>query len=117
MEHRRKIILYGKSVLLGTLEASLQRFPELEVVALAPPLPDTAGLVVLHPDGLIFDLQAARPELAFDLFDKLPCLVVVGIDPGSDRVMLCAGKQLGGITALDLVQLFTGSPAGLAAPG
>ncbi len=104
MEKRRRIFMYGKSVILGTVGASLQNFSELEIIRLSPPLPDALELGALAPDVIIFDVQAAHPDQAFSLLRTLPNLMLIGIDPGSDQVIMWSGKQLRDLSTQELVK-------------
>lgn len=98
------MIFYGRSLILGTVGASLEQYPELEVFSPSPQLPDAQELVTLSPDVIIFDLQAAHPDLAFSFLKILPRLVLVGIDPGSGQVFLWSGKQFNSLSTQELVQ-------------
>jgi len=107
MIKRRRVFLYGKTVILGTVGASLQRYPDLEVLPLSAPLPGIKELGALSPDVILFDLQADRPEAAFALLGVRPDLLLIGIDPSSDQVLMWAGRQLSSISTQELVQTIT----------
>ena len=116
--NKRRVVLYGRSVILGAIEASLQRYARLELVCLAPPLPTTRELGALAPDVIIFDLEAARPEAAISWLETRPSLLLIGIDAGSDRMLLWAGQQARALAMQDVLQAIDGLPAasGQAAP-
>ncbi len=104
METRRRVLLYGRSLILGTVGASLKRYPHLELVALAPPLPSPQELGALAPDVIIFDVEAARPEAAIALLEACPSLLLIGIGPSSDQMLLWSGQQSRALAMQDLVQ-------------
>jgi hypothetical protein len=104
MEKRRRIILYGNSVILGTIGASLQRFPELEIIPLFPPLPELQELGVFRPDVILFDVQAAQPAPTFSLLKICPSLMLIGIDPESDQILAWMGRRLKVSSTQDLVE-------------
>jgi hypothetical protein len=104
MKKRRQVFLFGKSVILRTVGASLQQYPDLEITTLSPPLPGTAELQALAPDVIIFDLQASQPVAAFTLLEAFPSLMLIGIDPSSEQVFLWTGKHMSALSAQDLAQ-------------
>lgn len=109
---KKRVILYGRSVILGTVGASLQQYPDLEVISLSLPLPDVQELGALAPDVIIFDLQAPHPDLAISLLDASPRLILIGIDPSSDRMFLWFGRHLNVLSTQDLVQAIANHLAG-----
>jgi hypothetical protein len=102
MKKRSRVFLYGKTVILGTVGASLQHYSDLEIVSLSPPFPNTSELKALAPDAIIFDLQAAQPDAALKLLDSCPNLILIGIDPGDEQVYMWAGKHMSALSAQDL---------------
>ena len=101
---KERVILYGKSVILGTVGATLRSRPDLEIVILEPPLPERQGLEELSPDVIIFDLEAAHPEAALSLLQERPRLLLIGIDPATDQMLLWSGEHSRALSMLDLVQ-------------
>jgi hypothetical protein len=109
--NRRRVLLYGRSVLLGTLRASFERYPDLEVVSLSPPFPSSQELNALAPDAILFDVETAHPEAAFALLGTRPGLLLIGIDPSANQALLWSGRHLRELSTQDLVQVIhTGSP-------
>jgi hypothetical protein len=102
---KRRVVLYGKSVILGTLRASFQRYPDLEVLSLSPPLPSAQELAALAPDVILFDMETGRPEAAFSLLGTCPGLLLIGVDPSTNQALLWSGRQLRELSTQDLVQL------------
>ena len=101
----RRVILYGKSVILGTVGASLDCYPDLEIVALSPPLPDVEALEALAPDVILFDIDLGQPEPIFFLLKDHPNLLLVGINPENEQVKLWSSAEGEVLTAEDLLQL------------
>ena len=104
MKKQRRVVLYGKSVILGTVGASLEHYSDFEVITLSPPLPGTQELGSLAPDVVIFDLQAAQPDAALSLLESRPQLMLIGIDPSSEQVLFWTGKHMSALSAQDLAQ-------------
>jgi len=107
MNRRRRVLLFGKSIILGTVGASLARYPDLEVVALSPPLPDVKALEALAPDVILFDVSDGGPDAAFALLKNCANLLLAGINPENEEVGLWSSTKGEVMTADDLLQLIT----------
>ena len=103
----QRVILFGKSVILGTVGASLRQLPEFEVIALAPPFPTVTELAMMVPEIILFDLQAPRPEPAFALLECCPGLLLVGVSPDRNEVTMWSGQTFSQLTTQELVQAIT----------
>lgn len=108
----RRVILFGKSVILGTVGASLRQRPQFEVSSLAPPFPPVDELRVMAPDVILFDLAAGRPEAAFALLETCPNLLLIGMNPDSNEVLMWSGRQLQELSTQELVQVITSNILG-----
>lgn len=104
MNKRLRVILYGKSVILGTVGASLAHYPDLEVVALSPPLPGAGELAALAPDVILFDEDIGRPEALFALLQESPSLLLAGVNPENDQMRLWSSGQSSVLCTEDIVQ-------------
>lgn len=109
MSMRRRVVLYGRSVILGTVGASLARYPDLEIVALAPPLPGVDELRALVPDVILFDIEIERPEAIFALLGECPDVLVVGINPENEQMLVWSSEQGSVLSTEDIVQVITHS--------
>ncbi len=105
MEKRRRVLLYGRSVILGTVGASLGKCAHLEVATLSPPLPTAHALAALSPDVIIFDIEAAHPEPALSLLQARPGIVLIGIDPNRNRLLVLSGRSRRVMAIDDLVRV------------
>lgn len=83
----QRVLVYGNSVALAGIEASLGLDPECEVIGHAWSV-DQQELCALQPDVVIFELDAVRPEFPDALSEKMPGLLLIGIDPESHAVLL-----------------------------
>ena len=86
MKTTRRILLYGNSVILGTIGASLRGCSGFEVTTLKTPLPDAQVLDDAKPDILLFDLEAPHTEAVFSLLKTNPTLHLIGVSPGINLV-------------------------------
>ncbi len=98
---KRRIVLYGTSVIVGTIGASLRRSSRYKVIPLLPDQPNE--LENLAPDVVLFDLDAAHPVAAFSLLEKLPGLLLVGISPDKNLVKVWSGRQLRELSTQELM--------------
>lgn len=105
MEKRRRVILYGKSVIVGAVGASLRDAPGLEIVPLVPPVPKAVVLGALAPDAIIFDLEAAHPDAVLSLLRKRPGLLLIGVNPANDELLVLSGQQERAVAVADLLKV------------
>ena len=99
------MVLYGRSVILGTLRASFERYPDLEVVSVSPPFPSAEELSLLTPDVILFDTETTRPEAVFALLGTRPGLLLIGIDPSANQALVWSERRLRELSTQDLVQV------------
>ena len=100
----RRAILYGNSLILEGVRASLAALPGLEVLdqPLDIPLePDqTKG-----PTTVIFDLEAIQPDFLLTLLQQ-PGLQLIGIDPETHQAQVWSGRQVRVVVSADLIEIF-----------
>lgn len=102
---RRRVILYGSSVILGAHRISLGRCHDLEVIPLSPPLPGADELGALAPDVVLFDVGSTQPDPFFALLRDSPHLLLVGVDPEQADLRLWASEQSRAVSAGDLIRV------------
>ena len=107
METNKRILLYGNSLILGSIGDSLRRCPQLEVTTLVPPTEEMQKLDSLKPDILIFDLETTRPEAVFSLLESDSKLQVIGISPGINIVKVWSIRELREVSMGDLLEVIT----------
>jgi hypothetical protein len=104
-EEQQRVILYGDSLILAGVQASLGLSPNLEVIALGEPPADLTPLLSdLHPEAVIFDLGAIQPDFLRALVQQ-PGLLLIGIDPETHEATVLSGHQAQAETTRDLVQV------------
>jgi hypothetical protein len=113
VEPNRRILLYGNSVILGSIGASLRRCPRFEVVIQAPPLHETMALLEEDPEVVLFDLESSHTEAVFSLLKADPTLLLIGVDPGINRVDIWSGRRLRELTLQGLLELIRKTRNGL----
>jgi len=90
---RQRIILYGNSVILGSIRACLQRYSQFEVTTLVPPLQEVQEIEALKPDILLFDSETPHTEAVFAALKTNPSLLLIGISPDINLVKIWSGRQ------------------------
>jgi hypothetical protein len=102
-----RVAIYGNSLSVASIGASLQDRPGLELLALDASLPDVIQrLGTWTPGVVLFDLTIAHAvEDAISLLAAHPNLVLVGFDLTSHRALLLSGEQSTVLTTDDLIQI------------
>jgi hypothetical protein len=102
---QRRAILYGDSLILAGVRASLEKCPGLEVVILdqlpANPLEE---LGAYSPAALIFDMGAIQPDLLLSLFQQ-PGLRLIGLDLETHQALVWSGRQAAAAVGADLIEV------------
>lgn len=94
MKEKRRIVLYGNSVILGAIGAQLRRCPDFDVTALMPPPGHAQEARNLKPEAVLFDLEATSGEQLLSLLETGPDVVLVGVSPGVNLVRVWSSRQL-----------------------
>lgn len=105
MQKRRRVVLFGTSLVVSTVGESLRRSGSCEVISLSMELQHSQELRELVPDIVLFDLEAARPEAAFALLESCAGVRLIGISPDSNLVRIWSGRQLRELSTLDLMEI------------
>jgi len=105
VKESRRIVLYGNSVILGAIGASLRRCSQFEVTTMASPLQKMQGLNAVNPDILLFDLETTHTEAVFSKLKTNPGLLLVGISPDINLVKIWSGRQVRELSTQDLLEL------------
>ena len=108
MRARRRILIYGNSVILGAIGASLRGCSEFEVTTLNLPLPGAQVLDDAKPDILLFDLESPYNEAVFSILKTNPSFLLMGISPDINLVKIWSGRQLRELSTQSLLELITG---------
>lgn len=103
----RRVALYGNSLFIASMEASLTSTADLDVVRLEASLPDPlARLDRLAPDVVIFDVAEKNFEFAMAVLQAHPGLPLIGLDLGrANEVLVLSGQQRRAFTANDLTEV------------
>ena len=101
-----RVVVYGNSLVVATLGASLAACAEMELLPVDAPLDELPPrLDALAPDALLFGATAARSDLVVRLLRDRPGLILIGADPATDALLVLSGRQEQPVSAADLAQL------------
>jgi len=116
MQERKRVVLYGDSVVLAGVGQSLQRYPALQVLSLdAPSLDAPRELAALQPAAVILDLSVVSTSSAISLLDDCPELLLIGLEPEGERLVVLSRVWPRALATEDLVRLIETGALGPAA--
>ncbi len=109
----RTVAVYGNSLFIAGIEATLKIQPEVQVSQIGGSDPDlTAPLTASCPDVIVFDLAATQPLISRSFLADHPQVLFLGLDLNSDRVLVLSGQFSKVVTTNHLMQLILQEPGG-----
>lgn len=112
MVNLKKVLVYGRSLNLAGITASLKLDGCLDVMFVNPQDPEARQcLVEFNPETIIFDLTDMPPDLDINLLSTKPDILLVGVDPSSNEVLVLTGKRNRVVSAVELAQLVSNHAA------
>lgn len=108
MSFKKTVLIYGKSLNLAGIGACLKHEEGLDVYEIDPR--DTGArqrLEELTPGVILFDLSDPPNDLDMAFFHSKPGLLLIGVDPSSDDVLILTGKRSRVVTAGELSNLIS----------
>jgi hypothetical protein len=112
----RTVILYGNSLSVSSVGASLSECAGWNIMTVSADGPDPIhGLIELQPDVVIFDLTATQPSFAIALLRTKPGLLLVGVDLQTDMALVLSSETARILTSDDLLRVIQRHPAAAAA--
>ena len=106
MENRWTVVLFGSSLLMDTVEASLGDQRELGVLRIHTTVVDVKErLGSLRPDLVIFDLDVPHPQLILSLLKDHPGVPLLGLGVTRSTVVALSSERYDVLTANDLAEV------------
>lgn len=102
---RIRVLLYGNSLLLGGIGASLQGESKFEVVRIPHALPNPSEVEALAPDVIVFDSETPGSAAAFNALRNHPDLIVLGVSSDRNVVRVWFGREYSELCTADLKSL------------
>ncbi len=111
MNYVRRVVIWGTSVYLMSIEAGLAKLPGMEVVRLNPHLPGAeARILALSPDVVIVERSDNHADLARTLLSHgLPLLE---LDASRNAVTVLSGRQVRASETEDLARVIEQAASG-----
>ena len=103
MSEKKKVLIYGRSLNLEGIGVSLKLDGNLDVVVIEPG--EQNSLEDLNPEVVLFDLAEPPEELSLALLRKQPGVLLIGVEPCSDEVLVLTGKRSKVVSVSELANL------------
>ena len=108
MESCTRVVVYGNTLSMAGIAASLKAEENLEVICVDPHQPTARqNLIELDPKTIIFDRTEPQPELDLALLREQPSLLLIGVDPSSDDALVFSGQLTRVLSGKELARLVT----------
>ena len=106
MEIRTRVVVYGRSLHMAGVAASLKADQSLEVVCIDPRSPTARqSLSELNPAAIAFDLSDPSTSVDLTLLRQKPGVLLIGVDPASDEILVLSGSPQQALSVSDLVHV------------
>ena len=106
MDKIRTVVLYGSDLVVSTVGENLRGREGFQIFQIDPLLPDALQrLDAARPEVVLFDLAGAHPDFTITALRKNPSLLLIGVDLGSDKMLVMSGEESRLLTTDDLVQM------------
>ena len=102
------LVLYGNSVFLAGIKAQLECDRELglELLSVEAGCTDmTALLRERKPYAVLFDLGMDQPSFVIPILREQPTLLLIGVDPSSDELLVLSNRPTQVLNLSDLIEL------------
>ena len=106
MEKRTQVVVYGSSLNLATVAASLNADQGLEVICVDPNSPAIRQyLRELNPAAIVFDLNDPPQSMEAILLRERPEVLLIGVDPTNDEILILSSRPQQAHSASDLISV------------
>ena len=108
-----RVVLYGSSLYMAGLAASLKTNPSLNVIHIHAGSPAFEHCRQAQaPAAFVFDLGEISADLVLSQLRACPGLLVIGVDAASEDILVLSGQRARALTMNDLAQLITATDTG-----
>ena len=107
----KTVVLFGSSLAVSSIGASLQSCPGLRVLAVDSATATAGehgaaqGLAALRPDVVLFDLATVPTDFAIALWKARPGTLLIGINLLANQALVLSGQPTPARTTEDLLQV------------
>jgi hypothetical protein len=111
MENSRLVVLFGDSLLMDGVEASLRASQSLAVMRILDTVANLREcLQSLQPDMVIFDWDTPQAQLIVSVLRDQPGVTLLGLDVHSRKVIIVSSHQYTPLSVSELVQVIQSQP-------
>ncbi len=101
-----RLVLYGNSVFLAGIRAQLEHISTLELITMEAAPADMAVWVrACRPQAVLFDLAMGYPDFVVELLHEQPSLLLIGVDPSSNELLVLSSQQERAMAMEDLLKV------------
>jgi hypothetical protein len=113
MQKQRVVALYGSSLLIDIVEASLGNNKELGVVRVEGPSSSAVEhLKSLHPDLIVVDSSEPDSQFVLSFFKDRAGVPLLCLDPNCNKAMILSCQHYTSLTTSDLTDLVQSHASG-----
>ena len=106
MEKHRQVAVYGNSLNMAGIVASLKTDPTLEILCVNPDSPDARkSLDENNLAAIVFELSDPALKLDVAVLRDRPGLLLIGVDPSMDEVLVLSSYPEQVLSVADLVKV------------
>ena len=98
-----RVVVFGNTLVLAGIQSSIALDRSCETIA-CDATATLQQLMALCPDVLVFELDTVTGEFLYTLSREIPGLLLIGIDPETNRATFWAGQEAIGFTTYDLTR-------------
>jgi DNA-binding NarL/FixJ family response regulator len=101
-----RLIIFGNSVFLAGIKVQLEQVPALELITMeAAQTKVVDQMRACQPQAVIFDLAMGYPDFAVSLLHEQPGLLLIGVDPNSNELLVLSSKHKRAVAVADLLKV------------
>ncbi len=101
-----RLILYGNSIFLAGIKAQLAHDPALELITVEAVRTDVVDWIrACQPQVVFFDLAMGYLDFAVALLHEQPGLLLIGVDPDSNELLVLSSQQKRAVAMADLLKV------------
>lgn len=103
---KTRVVVYGRSLSMAGIAASLRANPGMEVFGVDPVTPAALQqMAELTPAVIVFDLGVVLSDLAIALLRGQPGLQLIGIDPSSNQLLVLSSHPAQALSVAELIEV------------
>jgi hypothetical protein len=106
MEKRRRVAVYGNSLNMAGIVATLKADPTLEILCVNSESSNARPSLDEHDlAAIVFDLSEPPMRLDVTLLRDWPGLLLIGVDPSRDEMLVLSSQPAQALSMADLVSV------------